>query len=63
MHGFGFSRAALAKKDGQHDDRSDGEELALPVLERLMGGFVLLTIFLLQRGSTRIEAGTRRPPG
>jgi hypothetical protein len=33
--GLGLGRAALAEEHGQHDDRADGEELALPVLERL----------------------------
>jgi hypothetical protein len=35
VDGFGLGRSALAKEHRQHDDGSDGEELALPVLEGL----------------------------
>jgi len=34
-HGLRLGGAPLAQEDRQHDDRNDGEELALPVLERL----------------------------
>ena len=34
-HRLRLGRASLAEEDGEHDDRADGEELALPVLEGL----------------------------
>jgi 4-amino-4-deoxy-L-arabinose transferase-like glycosyltransferase len=35
VDGLGLGRAPLAEPDGEQHDRADGEELALPVLERL----------------------------
>ena len=35
VHGLRLRRPALAQEHRQHDDRAHGEELALPVLERL----------------------------
>src|SRR5918995_2013998 len=34
-NGLRFRRPALAQENGQHHDRKDRQELALPVLERL----------------------------